>query len=142
MEIRIVIFLFFVFVTVTSNTLLIWFAYKAFAGVTSKVTETVAEFEKNSETRAWIDTLQVAAAEAAAVTEATKRKLAEFEPMLVRVQENYNRTLAQVDSRLESVAEEISTGARQMRDVVAKPAFSIMAFAAGLARVIDSPEDE
>ena len=143
MEIRVVVFLFFVFVTVTSNTLLLWFAYKAFAGLTSKVTQSVSEFGKNSETRAWIDSMQVAAAEAVAVTEATKQKMTEFEPMLAKAQENYNRTLATVDSKLETVAGEVSTNARKMRDVIAKPAFSVMAFAAGLAKVIDeSTKDE
>jgi hypothetical protein len=142
MEIRIVIFLFFVFVTVTSNTIMIWFAYRAFAGMTSKVTETVSEFGKSSETRAWIDSLQVAAAEAVAVTEATKQRMAEFEPMIIRAQANYKRALADADSKLEAVAEEVSVGARKMRDVVAKPAFSVMAFVAGLAKVAESTEDE
>src|SRR5437773_3042830 len=138
MEIRIVIFLFFVFVTVTSNTLMIWFAYRAFAGMTTKVTETVSEFGKSSETRAWIDSLQVAAAEAVAVTEATKQRMAEFEPMITRAQANYKRALADADSKLEAVAEEVSVGARKMRDVVAKPAFSVMAFVAGLAKVVEN----
>ena len=137
MEIRIVIFLFFVFVTVATNTLLIWFAYKAFANLTVKVTETVSEFGKNSETRQWIDSLQVAAAQAVTVTEVTKQKMAELEPAMGRVQENFTRTLAKVDTRLEEVAEGIDEGARKVRDVVAKPAFSVMTFAAGLAKVID-----
>jgi hypothetical protein len=142
MEIRIVVFLFFVFVTVTTNTLLLWFAYKAFAGLTTKVTESVSEFQKNSETRAWIESMQAAAAEAVAVTEATKQKMAELEPMLAKAQKSYNRTLAVVDSKLETVAEEVSSSARKMRDVVAKPAFSVMAFVAGLAKVMESTKDE
>jgi hypothetical protein len=142
MEIRIVVFLFFVFITVTSNTLLVWFAYRALAGLTSKVADSVSEFQKNSQTRAWIDSMQAAAAEAVVVTEATKQKMAEFEPMLAKAHESYNRTLAATDSKLETVAEEVSANARKMRDVVAKPAFSVMAFAAGLARVMESKEDE
>jgi hypothetical protein len=142
MEIRIVVFLFFVFVAVASNTLLLWFAYRAFAGLTSKVTESVSEFQRNSQTRAWIDSMQAAAAEAVVVTEATKQKMAEFEPMLAKAHESYNRKLAAVDSKLETVAEEVSANARKMRDVVAKPAFSVMAFAAGLAKVMESKEDE
>jgi 5-keto 4-deoxyuronate isomerase len=86
--------------------------------------------------------MQTAAAEAVAVTEATKQKMAEFEPMLAKAHESYNRTLAAVDSKLETVAEEVSTNARKMRDVVAKPAFSVMAFVAGLAKVVESKEDE
>ena len=137
MEIRLVVFLFFVFVTVASNTVLIWFVYKAFAGLTSKVTETVSEFEKSGETRVWIDSLQVAAQQAAMVTEVTKRKMAELEPVLGRAQENYRGTLVEVDSRLEEAAEEITKSAQKLRDVVAKPAFSVVAFAAGMARVLE-----
>jgi len=137
MEIRLVVFLFFVFVTVASNTVLIWFVYKAFAGLTSKVTETVSEFEKSGETRVWIDSLQVAAQQAAMVTEVTKRKMAELDPVLGRAQENYRGTLVEVDSRLEEAAEEITKSAQKLRDVVAKPAFSVVAFAAGMARVLE-----
>jgi biopolymer transport protein ExbB/TolQ len=142
MEIRVIIFLFFVFVTVTSNTLVVWFVYKAFSTVTSKVTETVSEFERSSETRAWIDSLHKAAAEAAAVTEATKQKMAEFEPVLSKAHQDYSRTLAKVDSKLEEAAEEVEASAQKMRDVVAKPAVSIMAFAAGFAKVIEHLGEE
>ena|SRR5207244_8932140 len=135
MEIRVVIFLFFVLVTVASNTVMIVFAYKMFTGVTSKVTEAVSEFEKSSETRKWIASLQAAAAEAVVVTEATKQRMAEVEPMLTRAQESYNRALAEADAKLAAVAEDVSAGARKMRDVVAKPAFSVMAFVAGLAKL-------
>ena len=140
MEIRIVIFLAFASVTVITNTLLILFAYKAFASLTSKVTETVSEFGKSSETRRWIDSLQIAAEQAAVVTEATKQRITEFEPALGRAQENYNRTLATVDSKLEKVAGEIDASARKLRDVVAKPAFSFVAFAAGLTKVLKEDE--
>ena len=140
MEIRIVIFLAFASVTVITNTMLILFAYKAFASLTWKVTETVSEFEKSSETRQWIDSLQVAARQAAAVTEATKQRIAEFEPILGSAQENYNRSLATVDSKLEKVADDIDTSARKLRDVVAGPAFSFVAFAAGLTKLIEKDE--
>ena len=141
MEIRIVVFLAFVSVTVITNTLLILFAYKAFASITVKVTQTVSEYEKSSETRQWIDSLKVAAEQAVTVTETTKQKIAEFGPVLGRVQENYNRTILQVDSRLEEVADGINTSARKMRDLVATPAFSVMAFAAGIAKIFEPNEE-
>ena len=137
MEIRMAVFLFFVFVSVVSNSLLIWFVYKAFAGITLKVTESVSEFEKSSETRQWIDSLAAAAQQAAAITEVTKQKMADFEPELGRAQENFNRTLVKADSKLEDVAEGIDNSAVRIRDLLAKPAFSVMAFAAGLKKVFD-----
>ena len=138
MEIRLVIFLAFASVTVITNSVLIVFAYKAFANLTSKVTATVSEFEKSSETRAWIDSLQVAGQQAVTVTEATKQAIADFTPIISRAHETYRGTLVEVDSKLEKVAEEVSAGAAKMRDVVAKPAFSVMAFAAGLTKILDT----
>jgi hypothetical protein len=142
MEIRLVIFLAFASVTVITNTMLIVFAYKAFANVTSRVTATVSEFEKSSETRAWIDSLQIAAEQAVLVTEATKQTMAEFTPVISRAHENYIRTLVNVDSKLETVADEVSTGARKVRDAVAKPAFSVMAFAASLTKVLETMRND
>ena len=142
MEIRIVIFLFFVFVTVASNTLLIFLAYRAFANITTRVTGTVAEFQKNSETRQWIESLQAAAEQAVSVTEMTKQTMAEFGPALDRAHENFRRTLVTVDSKLEDVAEGIDTGAQKVRDVIVKPALSVAAFAANLMESEDSEDEE
>ena len=141
MEIRIVIFLAFVSVTVVTNTLLLLFAYKLFSNVTSRVTETVAEFSKMGETREWIDSLQVAAEQAAQITEATKLKMEEFDPVLSRAQENYRRTLSAIDSKLETFAGSVDTTAQTIRDVVAKPAFAVVTFAAGITKVLEEFEE-
>ena len=142
METRIVIFLAFISVTVITNAVLIWFVYKAFANVTSKVTETVVQFEVSSQTREWISILQSASQRAITVTEAARIRMAEIEPALENARQRYNQTLATVDSKLETAAEEITTNARKLRDAVAAPAFSVVAFAAGLASVIESIENE
>ena len=142
MEIRIVIFLAFVSVSVIFNTLVIFFAYKVFANLTLKVTASMAEFQKSSETREWIDSLQVAADRAAAVTESTKLKFAEFDPVLERTQENYRRTLVDVDAKLEEVADDINTTVQKVRDIIAKPAFSVATFAAGVSQVLHNVETE
>src|SRR5262244_773962 len=107
MEIRIVIFLAFVSVTLITNTLLILFAYRALAGMTSKVTSTVAELGKSSETRELIDSLHAAAENAALVTESAKLKVAAFTNVLSRVQENYHHSLDTAELRLEKVAENV-----------------------------------
>ena len=142
METRIVIFLAFVSVTVITNTLLIWFAYKAFANFTSKVTETVSQFQTSSETREWISSMQAASEQAVAVTEATKIKMAEIEPLLDRTREEYRQALATVDSKLDTVANGITANAARMRDVVAKPAFSIVTFVAGLSRFLETTKGD
>src|SRR5437870_1654513 len=137
METRIVIFLAFVSVTVIGNTLLIWFAYEAFANFTFKVTETVSQFQTRSETREWINAMQSASEQAVALTEATKIRMAEVEPALEKTREQYRQALVTVDSRLDTVAKEITTHAEKMRNVVAKPAFSIVTFAAGLSKFFE-----
>jgi len=142
MELRIVIFLALISITLITNTLLIWLAYRAFADVTSKVTKTVSELETSSEPREWIAMLQSATEQAVSATEAARVKLAELEPLIKNARQHHSETMAQVDSTLETVAEEISASARKMRDVVAKPAFSVLAFAATLSQYRKSMETE
>jgi len=136
MEIRIVIFLGLVSVTLITNTLLIFLAYKALSGMTSKVTATVTEFGKTSEARELIDSLYAVAENAASVTESAKGKVAAFTTVLGRVQENYHRGLDDADSRLETVAENVDKASQKVRDAVAKPAFAVAAFSAGLIKVL------
>jgi hypothetical protein len=143
MEVRIVVFLGFVSVTVITNAILIFFIYKGFAGLTNKVESTVSEFQKNGEMREWLDSLQTASARAVIVTQATKEQIAEFEPAIARAQESYKRSLAQIDGKLEHVADQINTNVQKAQDAVAKPAFSVMAFAAGIVKLFDiRAEDE
>jgi len=142
MEVRIVIFLGFVSVTVITNAALIFFISKAFAGLNNKVDTTVSEFEKNGEVKEWLDSLHTASAQAVLVTQATKEQIAEFEPVIANAQESYKRSLAQIDSKLEQVADQINTNAQKARDAVAKPAFSVMAFGAGLVKFFENLKSE
>src|SRR2546428_13254463 len=93
----IVIFLAFTSVTVVTNTLLILFAYKGFANMTLKVTETVREVEMSTDTREWIASLEKAAAQAVIVTETAKQKMAEYAPVLDNLQSRYQYMLAKLD---------------------------------------------
>jgi hypothetical protein len=136
MEIRIVIFLAFVSVTLITNTLVILLAYRALAGMTKKITETVAELKSGSETRELIDSLRVAAQRAASITESAKLKMAEFDPALCRVQENYQRNLAAADLKLQKAAENINATAQNVRDLVAKPVFAAASFSAGVIKLL------
>src|SRR5689334_1132226 len=105
MEIRLVVFLALVFVAVTVNAALLFATYRMFAGMASKMTEAMIDVQRNAELRESIDSLNVAAERAAVVTGAAKVKLAEFDPVLTRAQENYRRTLATIDSKLDETAE-------------------------------------
>ena len=135
MELRILLFLIFAGGTILMNTALIFLAYKAFSGLSIKVTATVSELEKTGELKQLLGSLHAASEQAVRVTQATRERMAEFEPVISKVHETYNRSIAQVDSKLEKVAGEINTNAEKVRDTVAKPAFSVMAFAAGLTKI-------
>jgi|SRR5262245_53110549 hypothetical protein len=136
MEIRIVIFLAFVSVTLITNTLVILFAYRAIAGITSKLTSTVAELATSSETRELIDALQAASKNAASVTESAKLKMASLDPALGRFQETFRSNLAHADSKLEKAASNINNTAQNVRDMVAKPVFAAASFSAGFIKVL------
>lgn len=136
MEIRILAFLVIVCISILLNTGLIFIAYKAFSGLSNKVTATVSELEKTAELRQFLGSLHAASEQAVTVTQATKERIAEFDTILNKVQESYSRSMTQVDSTLEKVAGQINTSAEKVRDTVAKPAFSVMAFAAGLTKVV------
>ena len=138
MELRILLFLSFACGTILMNTALIFLAYKAFSGLSIKVTATVSELEKTGELKQFLGSLHAASEQAVTVTQATKKRIAEFEPVISKVHETYNRSIAQVDSKLEEVAGEINTSAERVRDTVAKPAFSVMAFVAGLTKFLQT----
>jgi hypothetical protein len=142
METQIVIFLALVSVALITNTALIWLTYKALSGLTSKITEGVSQFGISTKINEWMPALKSASEQALAVTEATKLKLAESQTVVENTHERYRVALNKMDSTLGSVADQITTNAEKARDVVAAPAVSFLAFAAGLAQVIDNSESE
>jgi PleD family two-component response regulator len=127
-------------VTVIANTCAIYCAYRILAKLTSKVMEAASDIRKNTEAREWIQSMQIAAERAAAITQSTKQKMAEFDPAFGRVHEKYRHTLVVIDSKLDQAAEKINATSRDVRDIVAKPAFAVATFAAGVTKAIGSVE--
>ena len=138
----IVIFLAFTMVTVVTNTLLILFAYKGFASVTTKVTAAAREFETSSETREWIASIQRASEQAVTVTEMTKQKMTEYDPVLDDLQSRYAFMLASLDTRVERVTETVTETATRARDAVIEPAEKFSNVASGVKNALSflSPE--
>ena len=100
MEIRLVIFLAFTSVTLIMNTLLILFAYKAFAKFATNLTETIREFETNSTTREWVASLQSASEQAVSVTGTAKQRFVEYDSVMHDAQVRYEFALAKLDTRM------------------------------------------
>ena len=130
------IFLFFVSVTVITNTLLILFAYKGFAAFTMRITEAARDFESSGATRELIASLEKASEQAVSVTEAAKQQLAEFDPVLENMQARYQFTLAKIDTRVERFAENISYSTQYVRDVVSGPVDRFTAFTSGVRTLL------
>ena len=135
-ETLIAIFLAFVSATLVFNTFLIWFAYKAFANVTMKVTETVREIEASGDTRRWLDSMLSASEHAVALTETTKRKLSEFDPALQDMHAQFGFLLAQIDTKTERSAADVSGNAERIRDAVGELAEKFAVAAAGVQGVL------
>jgi hypothetical protein len=86
--------------------------------------------------------MQTVGEQAVTITEGTKQRIAEFEPVMAKAQDSFGRTLDMVDAKLEETAKRMDTSARKIRDAVAKPAVSTMAFVAGVMKVIETIRDE
>jgi hypothetical protein len=140
MEIRILVLLGLVFVYGLLNLAVFISAYLSLSRLTTKVTGAANEIGKGSEIRQWIDSANNASQQAAAATETAKRRVAEFDPKLGRFQEKCREGLASVDEKLDLVANGINGGTQRVTDVIVAPAYSAIAFAAGISRVLEKEE--
>jgi hypothetical protein len=137
MEMQLVIFLAFTSVTVVANAMLIWFAYKGFAGMVMRVSQTVTEFRRNDDTVALAESLMLAADHARQATEIAKVRLTEFGPVLDRARHNWSFSLAKIDARCEEIEETVACTGLKVRDAVAKPAYTIAAISSGVQTVLE-----
>jgi len=141
METQLVIFLAFTSVTVVTNTLLIVFAYRAFANVTTKVTEAVREFETSYTTKSWIGSLVSASESALELSDVAKDKVQAFDPVLERTQDRYGYLLAKTDKKLQDFSDELTKNSERLRDSVETPARHMATFAAGLRAVFGTRQN-
>jgi len=121
MAVQIVIFLAFTSVTLVFNSVVIWFAYKAFASVTLKVTRKMNEFHTSEDAKRWMKSLEVASERAITATSATRDELKAFEPVLARAQSAYGYGLAKVDVRVESLCDNIRNHVESAQTKVEDP---------------------
>ena len=121
MAVQIVIFLAFTSVTLVFNSVVIWFAYKAFANVTLKVTRKMNEFHTSEDAKRWMKALKDASERAITVTEATRDEIHAFEPVLAKAQSAYGYGLAKMDVRVESLCENIRTHVESAQTKIEEP---------------------
>lgn len=144
MELKLVIFLAFTSVALVVNTLLIWFAYKAFTGVVTRLSETATDFGMSGETVAFVNSIKVAVEHARTATEITKEKLVAFDPVLEKASRSWSTGIAKIDAKFESLEQKVAASGEKIRDVIAKPAYKISAVATGIHSVLGflSPGDD
>jgi len=136
MDVQIVIFLIFVSVTLVFNSVVIWFAYKAFANVTTRVTETMREIQTSDGTRAWLKALHSASFQAVSATAAAKHRIVAFEPTLARGQSTFGYGLATVDVRLERIHDKVRAQAERLQGAILGPAHRLGATLSGIQEVL------
>jgi hypothetical protein len=144
MELQLVIFLAFTSVTLIMNTLLVFFAYKAFAKVTTNVTEAIREFQTDSSTRAWIASIHSASEQAVSVTESAKVRFVESDSAMARAQAKYEFALAKIDSRMVAFEKRMLESTKEIKDKIEGPAHKVAAVAHGIRGIAArfSNEDE
>ena len=136
MEARLVIFLAFASATLLFNAVMIWFAYKAFANVTFKLTETLRELEARESSKIWLSALESASNHAVSLSEKAKTQLANFDPVLARAQSKYEFRLAQIDVQMEKGLSSIREKTESLQGSVERPSHRLGATLAGIFEVM------
>jgi hypothetical protein len=136
MKLQIVIFLGFIAATLVVNALVIWFTYKAFANMTTKVTETALQFRASSSTRGFLQTLQAASAQSVVLTASAKQQMDSCEAGLARTQTTLGYGLAKVDVRFERACDRVRLEADKAQAAILRPTLRFGAAAAGVLQVL------
>ena len=137
METQLVILLALTAVTLTANTLAVWYVYRTFAQMAGKVTDTLHEISAAGAAREWILSLDRAASRTALATANAKACIESFEPALVRAQDVYGYRLAKVDKRFETLCDTIVEKTERAQDAILRPATRIGMMVSGVQSVID-----
>jgi hypothetical protein len=136
MGVKIVIFLIFTSVTLVFNSIVIWFAYKAFATITTNITETMRGLQTSDDARTWLGALHAASFQAVAATGTAKKMIADFEPTLARAQSKFGYGLASVDVRLERVHDKVRGHAERVQSAIVGPAHRFGATMSGVQEAL------
>jgi len=137
MEAQLAVFLGFVAVALIINTAIIFLLYKAFANLSTKVTESVHEFQSNPATREWLTTMQSTTAEAAKMTTVVRDEIVGLEAALARMQTSYTASLARADARFSLIWRAIHFAADTTERLVTWPIRTIHTAVVGFQGIID-----
>ena len=136
MEVQIVVFLIFTSVTLIFNSIVIWFAYRAFANITTNTTETMRGLQASDDVKIWLNALHSASFQAVSATDKAKEMIVAFEPTLARAQSRFGYGLASVDVRLERVHDRVRGRAEKIQNAIVGPAHRIGATMSGVQQAL------
>jgi hypothetical protein len=136
MGVQIVIFLIFTSVTLIFNSIVIWFAYKAFANITTNVTDTMRGIQASDDVKVWLGALHSASFQAVTATEKAKEMLVALEPTLSRAESKFGYGLASVDVRLERIHDRVRGQAEKVQTAIVRPAHRIGATMSGIQQAL------
>jgi len=136
MEIQLAILLAFTSLTLIFNSVVIWFAYKAFVKASTRVTDTIRDIQTSENARGWLKALEVASAHAASVSTGVKQDLVHIDPILARAHAKYEFKLAEIDVQLDKAFSAVLNQTAKMERAVVQPAHRIGATFAGLREVV------
>src|SRR5262245_58169232 len=122
MEIRLTLFLAFVSVTMVTNALMIWIAYRAFAHGVTGLVKNIKQIE-TGDAKAGIQAMATLAEQMAKATESAKQKFVGYEPKLATTHRRLENALVDANQKLERAAEEISNKTQTVGDSVAIKAY-------------------
>ena len=142
MDVQIVIFLTFISVTLVFNSIVIWFAYKAFANVTTNVTETMRGLQASDDVKIWLNALHSASFQAVSATGKAKEMIVAFEPTLAGAQSKFGYGLASVDVRLERIHDRVRGQAEKIQNAIVGPAHRIGATLSGVQQALHYLSDQ
>ena len=135
MGIQLAILLAFTSLALIFNSVVIWFAYKAFVKASTRVTETIRDVETSQNARAWLRALEVASAHAASISNTVKEDLAHIDPVLARAHAGYEFKLAEIDVQLEKAFSTVLSQTEKLERALVQPAHRIGATLSGFREV-------
>ena len=133
---QMIIFLAFVSIAVLVNAMIILFTYRAFASMTTKISDSIREMGGAPQVREWVKAMQDASERAVEVTETTKVRLELSGPRLEEMQSILGYGLAKVDVRFEKFCDLVRGQARHAQAAITRPTQKLGAAATGFLEVL------
>jgi hypothetical protein len=133
---KLAIFLAFTSATLLFNTIVIWYAYKAFTNVSTNFAKTLHELQASDSAKQWLKTVETASFQAVTVSETVKNQLHNFDPVLARAQSKWEFRLAQVDVQMEKGVTTVLERTQKFHDAVEGPVTRLGAILSGVREVV------